>query len=246
MKSTLYKIFDIGDRDEQQDSADIFQKETATLLVLADGMGGHHGGKMASSCLVSMAKKAFIDMHGSGTEEFFNTIVSTTSTEIRYYKKNHSESDPHTTCVMALVQDGVLYHGHIGDSRLYLFSDKTLYKRTKDHSYVQVLVEMGELEEEEMGTHPDQNKLLKSISEEEGVTVAYAEEKLPEKPALLLCSDGFWEYVSEEEMANALYSKDTTKELEILVLKAKERAGEGGDNISLVAWKEKKKLFGLF
>jgi serine/threonine protein phosphatase PrpC len=233
----ILKIQNIGNREEQQDCVDIFQDHDTVFLVLADGMGGHSGGVMASNALVESAKEKFEYIPQNITSQFFDEVVKSSSLKISEYKNDHPNSDPHTTCVMALIKNGMVHHAHIGDSRLYVFSDGKLYKRTKDHSYVQMLLEMEEIEESEINSHPDRNRVLKSVSSTPQ-KCAYSKLELPKDPAVLVCSDGFWEQVSVEEMEQALYSNDIENKIENLVALAKQRADGNSDNISVAVWKE--------
>lgn len=230
------KKLDIGDREEQQDNCDVFVKDHQVLMVLGDGMGGHKGGAIASELLVREAGMAFLSK--LKPKLLMETIVQNTIEQMKLKKENDPNINPHTTCVMALINGKKLYFGHIGDSRLYYFKDSKFVKRTKDHSVVQMLVNMGEIEEHEMATHPDQNKLLKSLGTEKDVEITYAEESLDlsKNFAVLICSDGFWEYVSPKEMQEYLFTMDLDKALKVMVGIAKKRGGEGGDNISVAAY----------
>lgn len=227
---------DIGGRDEQQDSCTALQNTHSTFLVLADGMGGHHGGATASQTLVEEATKA----HANHAERiadpamFFQSIVTAAVEALQRYRAAHPRSDPHTTCVFALIQESTLCGAHIGDSRLYLFDEKRMIHRTKDHSVVQMLVNLGEIEAHEMATHPDQNRLLRSIGSDKDVKITVFETPLPPSYAVLLCSDGLWEYVSDDEMRRSLFSDDAQTAVQRLVALAKERGGSEGDNISVV------------
>jgi len=236
---TYYQL-NIGARKEQQDSCDIFKNQYSTLIALGDGMGGHKGGAVASQTLVAEAKKAFISQKTKilNPKEFFQTIINATSDSLQEYKNSHHDSDPRTTAVLVLIEDDKLYVAHIGDSRLYLYDENGLLFRTKDHSVVQMLFNMGEITEDEMATHPEQNKLLKSVSASKNVEVSYKEIDIDKNCLffVLACSDGFWEYVKDNEMQALLSCKNLEKELEHLVSLAKTRGGSGGDNISVAVY----------
>lgn len=237
-------VLNIGGRDEQQDSCEYFNNRYSTLLVLGDGMGGHRGGQTASETLITEAEYAYTQHKGiiRNPKDFFQSIIDGTIKGLKQYIDDNPDSDPHTTCVLALIQNNKLYVGHIGDSRMYLFVDKKFQIRSRDHSVVQMLLNEGEITEDEMATHPDQNKLLKSISARKDVKITFKEYDLPadKTNAVLLCSDGFWEQISTDEMKDQLFKKkDITQALEIMVEGAKRRGGEDGDNISVVAYVKK-------
>jgi len=230
-------LLNIGGRKEQQDSCQIFENEYSTFLVLGDGMGGHKGGSVASQTLINEAKQAYQSQKKKieNPKVFFQKIVDNTMETLKDYVLKNSDTDPQTTVVLALIQDDVVYSGHIGDSRLYVFEDKEFTFRTKDHSVVQMLLNLGEITEDEMGTHPDQNKLLKSLSSKKRVEISYKEIRLKKETnnAVLACSDGFWEYLSTDEMKKYLFEENLDSALLKMVSLSKERAGENGDNISV-------------
>jgi len=228
-------LLNIGAREEQQDSCTILESKTSVFLILADGMGGHDGGAIASQTLVDEASKLYKKNNPKveKVDDFFQQIVDNTIEVLKQKVKQNPKIDPHTTCVFALIQDGILYHGHIGDSRLYLFEDKKFIKRTKDHSVPQMLLNMGEITEDEMATHPDQNKLLKSIGTKKDVKITFGENRLKDDFIVLVCSDGFWEYISNDEMIKYLYEQKLDKALDTMVNLALKRGGDAGDNISV-------------
>lgn len=240
----------IGGRDEQQDACKNLENKSSKFLILGDGMGGHSGGQVASETLIAEAEYAYKKYKDTipNPEEFFQSIIDGTISALVEYQKENPESDPHTTCVLALIQNNKLYVGHIGDSRMYLFTNKKFEKRSRDHSVVQMLFNEGEITEEEMATHPDQNKLLKSISTRKKVKVTFKEYELPAEKsnAVLICSDGFWEQVSTDEMQNQLFKRPLEKALKTMVNEAKVRGGEEGDNISVVAYVQKGSVLSLF
>ena len=231
----IYKI-DIGGRDEQQDSCEVFYKSYSTFLVLGDGMGGHKGGAKASKTLVEYAKLAYDSevRNIAHPKAFFQSIVNHTMEALKSYREDHTDTDPQTTCVLVLIQDNMVYSMHIGDSRVYILDDGKYQWRTKDHSVVQMLLNLGEITEDEMATHPDQNRLLKSLNSKKEVDGTFKVTPLPNgKSIVLVCSDGFWEYISVKEMRKYSFKMDIDKALSQMVSLAKQRGGVDGDNISV-------------
>ena len=229
----LYKK-DIGGREEQQDSVNIVQNKKETLIALADGMGGHSGGRRASEIFIATAEEHFKNKKYSDVKKFFNDIISDSVTHIEAYAKE-SEQDPHTTATLALVKGKHLYFANVGDSRVYLFDNKTLVTRSRDHSVPEMLFQMGEIEEHEMATHPDQNKLTKSLGSNTQCKPTHYQHELKKNSdyMILVCSDGFWEYVKEEEMRYFLLHFELNKAVNSMIDLAKQRGGERGDNISV-------------
>lgn len=232
---TAYDL-DIGGRGEQQDSCGVFSTHHSTLLVLGDGMGGHKGGAVASKTLLDHAKRAYDIEVGyiDNPKDFLQSIIDDTSEALRLYREDYSDTDPQTTCVLVLIQDSIVHSMHIGDSRVYIFDNSEYQWRTKDHSVVQMLLNLGEITEEEMATHPDQNKLLKSLNAKKSVEGTYKSNSLPSEHCMILaCSDGFWEYISVEEMRKYGFGMELKSSLSKMILLAKDRGGVEGDNISV-------------
>lgn len=237
----IEKSINIGKRNEQQDSLDFFQDSVKSLLVVADGMGGHKGGEMASSTIIEESKKhfeTFKDIKIEDVEEFFQTIVENTTQSLKQKVEAHEGYiDPHTTVAFALIQEHSVFVGNIGDSRVYIFEDGEFKQRSKDHSVVEYLFDIGRIREKDMATHPDQNKLLRSINAKESSEISFFKRELKDENfAVLVCSDGFWEGVSKEEMIKNLFSKKELKiSLDEMVSIALKNGGERCDNISVVA-----------
>ena len=228
-------LLNIGAREEQQDSCIILENNYSVFLVLADGMGGHHGGAMASQALIREASNIYNNKNEviQNIEEFFQDIVNNTIQKLNDKIKEDKNLDPHTTCVFALIQNDMLYYGYIGDSRLYFFENNKFVKRTKDHSVTQMLLNMGEISEDEIATHPDQNKLLKSIGVNKDIKITFDKISLKDNFTVLICSDGFWEYISTDEMEKYLFSMNINKAYKTMINLALQRGGKNGDNISI-------------
>ncbi len=229
---------DIGGRDEQQDKVVhlVSTDESRALLVLADGMGGHSGGKMASSCVYTTAK-----VEWQASEEalsFEPNIILSNIFKLSYNcmklmekKKNIS---PRSTCVALLLKEDIAYFAHVGDSRLFHFRNGRLFNKTKDHSVVQMLADMEQITEEEMGAHEDQGRLLKWIGGEKEPDPTFSTVEVLRGDQFMLCSDGLWEYVKVEQMEHILSTVDDLRNAtESLIKIAREVGGEKGDNISV-------------
>jgi len=242
---------DIGGRAEQQDAVGIFTLEKQTFMVVADGMGGHDGGALASSTLLKIAENQFLFHNNSATKspkEFFYLIIEKTQEELERLAHNRN-IDPNTTVIFALIIKNTLYYAYIGDSRLYLFEEKNkLLFRTRDHSLPEMLFQNNKISEKEISTHPQQNVLTKSIGIDSLDKAEYGELKLNrfKNYQILLASDGLWAMISEDELYNELFSTNlielTTKKL---LNVAKHRGGENGDNISIATLAITRKKFSL-
>ncbi len=194
-------------------------------FVLCDGLGGHDCGEVASSHVANVVTSMFAAT-GDYSTFIADAFIKAQESLLELQVERHMENAMKTTMVILVVTDEVIKWGHIGDSRLYhIFNDDTRYERTKDHSMVQILCDMGEITEKEMRHHEDRNKILRVMGAEWGTKsfeVSGVIERDYNTHSFALMTDGFWEYVEEEEML--LIKKETDscqewlKEMEKLVL----------------------------
>ena len=239
---------DIGGRTEQQDSLAIFSLENQVFMVVADGMGGHQGGALASSTLLNIAENHFL-LNNKETENpnaFFSVIVEETKDRLKVLSKDRS-LDPNTTVIFALLKDRTLYYGYIGDSRLYIFEKKDrLIFRTRDDSLPEMLFKNNQIREDEIATHPQQNVLTKSIGVDSTDTLTFGEHKLSrhKEYRIMLASDGLWAMIKDEELYQELFSEHSTElSSKKLLSMAKYRGGKSGDNISIATLDVDKKRY---
>jgi len=228
-----------GDREYQQDQVAVFTHPRAPgclLAVLADGMGGRSGGRKASDQVLMTARQLF--------ERFSPTTDDAPSMLRQIAQEAHivirltaisAEQEPHSTIALFLINPGADVNWlHAGDSRIYHFSSGRMAKRTLDHSYVQALVDRGEIAEEEAHTHPQSNILMGCLgTEDDPVFSLDYIPKLKSGDVIMSCSDGLWHYFTPEELAYVLESLSPREASEFLIEKARSRGKGGGDNISL-------------
>lgn len=148
--------------------------------------------------------------------------------------------DMMTTLVVLLVDDNQVSWGHVGDSRLYHFSDGKIVERTKDHSVCQVLAATGEIDESEIRHHQDRNRLLRAVGmhDQTGILNSVQTiEKNENRHQFLLCSDGFWEYIDEKHMEKTLKRAKTAEDWLGKMTKVVKKNGknENMDNYSAIA-----------
>lgn len=229
-----------GDRDYQQDRVNLFTHERVTgclLGIVADGMGGRSGGRKASDQVMMTAKQLF-DRYSPTTDDatsMLKQIVEEAHTVIKLTAIS-SEQEPHSTLAAFLINPGGDCHWvHTGDSRIYHYQGNKLVHRTTDHSYVQALVDKGEISEDEANIHPQSNVLTGCLGTDEQPPISqHFIPKLRPEDVLIACSDGVWHYFSNNEIGSALSMLSPREATEFLIQKARSRARGGGDNLSLV------------
>ena len=229
-----------GDRDYQQDQVALLQHPRINgciLGVVADGMGGRSGGRKASDQVMLTAKQLFerYDPNTDDADAMLKQMVDEANLVIKLTAIS-AEEEPHSTLAAFIINaGGDCYWAHTGDSRIYHFHGTELVKRTLDHSYVQGLVNKGELTEEQAAVHPKSNILMGCLgTESEPPVDRHFIPKLRAGDTLMACSDGVWHYFSNKELGTVLGTLSAREASQFLIEKARNRARGGGDNLSMV------------
>ncbi len=236
-----YGMFtDCGEREVNEDRIGFTEKNNSYCFVLCDGLGGHGKGDLASSFVTEFVLEYF--NYSESVDAFFEDVLDKAQSGLLIeQKKLAADYAMKTTAVILVIYDGQFRYAHIGDSRLYVFRKGKVSERTIDHSVPQMLVMAGDIKEKNIRSHPDRNKLLRVMGDTWGSNKYEVSEpaKLKEKDAFLLCSDGFWEPVTEKEMLKALKKSDTADTwLNSMVRVAKDNGmGKNMDNFSAIAVK---------
>lgn len=216
---------------EPDDDLD-FQRK-GRLAVVADGMGGHEGGKVASTIAVEAVRDGYLNHPGGDPRQALRSAFQDAHAAIQQYSRQHPKlTGMGTTCTAVSILDNQLHYGHVGDSRLYLIRGANISRITQDHSQVARLVQDGLITPEEASVHPQRNVLTAAMGVEPAAA-DFSETPLPLEPGdiLLLCTDGLHGLVSDPELmgnASTLVAAEACKEL---VRLANERGGF--DNITL-------------
>ncbi len=225
-------------RSHNEDSVTILKNQNDEyLLIVCDGMGGHRAGEVASSMVVTHMGKRFNDLASVGTEadavNWMNDNINEVNKNIKEYADNNPESKGMgTTVVMALLTKDFLIFGNIGDSSGFAIKDGKLHKVTHDHTLVNLLVEAGDLTEEEAKYHPKKNVLMKALGSGEVAELDIFDVDIRAE-GILLCSDGLTNMLTNEQIEKVL--NDDTLEIDEKVTKLirKCNARGGTDNISI-------------
>ncbi len=228
-----------GDRAYQQDQVQIFPHHRVpgcALAVLADGMGGKSGGRKAADQVILTAQQLFeryAPAHDDARESL-KQLVLEAHLMIKLTAIT-SEEEPHSTVAAFIISPSrecdVI---HAGDSRVYHFRGPDMVSRTIDHSFVQRLVDEGQITEDEANVHPQSNLLTGCLgtTNEPPLTVGHVD-RLEIGDSVLACSDGLWHYFTPRELGAIVNALPVREASEMLVGKARQRAKGGGDNLSL-------------
>lgn len=236
---SYHMLSKVGERENNEDNIGMFQAGEEYCFALADGLGGHGKGEVASGIAVEQAVAAFAQAQTVSEEVIHTAFQNGQKAILEAQRADRSASDMKTTFVYLLVGKEEIRWAHIGDSRLYRFERGRLAERTLDHSVPQMLVAAGQLKEKQIRHHPDRNRLLRVM----GVDWEEPRYQLggPAAPAagqaFLLCSDGFWEWIDEKKMTSALKKSGSPQEwlqrMEEIILK--QGRGKNMDNYSAIA-----------
>ncbi|MCI9247368.1 MAG: Stp1/IreP family PP2C-type Ser/Thr phosphatase [Clostridia bacterium] len=231
---------DIGKaREINQDYYSIPKPEdNLQLFILADGMGGYNGGEIASS-LATTSAKSYIENNFDKIEHSKEAILELIKNAIEYanmvvFEKSKQEPNLEgmgTTLDICFIYNNKVYVGHVGDSRIYRIRGEIIRKLTKDHSYVQQLVEDGKITREEAEHHPKKNMLLKALGCTAMVEPDLRARNIETGDILLMCSDGLTNMVEEKEIYRVVRENPETA-AQVLVDLANEAGGY--DNITVV------------
>lgn len=204
-----------GGRDNNEDYILKAVYENQECFVLCDGLGGHEKGEIASKLVANIIGEMF-EKAGDYPSFLTDSICYAQKKMLELQNVDETKCQMKTTLVVLVVTDEIVKWAHIGDSRLYHFYDNaTKYQRTKDHSMAQILCSGGEIKEQEIRHHSDRNKLTKvmgAVWEKNLFELSPMIELDGSKKAFALMSDGFWEYLDEEEMMECLRETKKSKE----------------------------------
>jgi PPM family protein phosphatase len=242
MKYQLSQTTRLGNRVVNEDRMGVAEHDDAVLLVLADGMGGYRGGQIASKALVNRMLRQFkrSKLPTDDPVALLKELIADAHLAVlRAGGEQYPPIEPRTTCVLCLIQDGTAWWAHVGDSRLYLFRGGKHLVHTVDHSKVEELRRKGKLSEEEMENHPQRHLVTRCVGYQKHPPIPTVNDGMPlEKyDMLMLCSDGLWGPLGEENMSDTLTRNALAKAVEGMAYQAEFRSYPEADNISLIAFR---------
>ena len=224
-------------RSHNEDSVIITKNQSGDyLMAVADGMGGHSAGEIASSIVVSHISKCFnetfCNMEKSKAVNWIREMATEVNDLIFSYAKEHPESKGMgTTLVMAVITKDYVLIGNIGDSSGFVMKDSKLHKVTYDHTLVNLLIKAGELSEEEAKDHPKKNVLMKALGANNPIDIDIFDCDM-DITSVLLCSDGLTSMLDEEQIEKVLLSELEIEDKVIKLIRKSNNRG-GTDNISI-------------
>lgn len=226
---------DIGRvRDLNEDYVLSLKGSKYWLLLVADGMGGHNAGEIASKIAATTVRNFVYENFNlyEDKEELIRDAIVLSNSEVYNESVKLSEfKGMGTTVTCCLISEQKLFIGHVGDSRAYIVDRDNINKVTQDHSYVQELINNGSITENEAFNHPRRNLITRAIGTEKHVVVDTLTLDFNKNDIILLCTDGLTTYVNNNELYEMLVSYDENTIDELIDL-AKERGGR--DNISVI------------
>ena len=240
MRFSIFQDTALGARAVNQDRMGYCFTRDSLLMLVADGMGGHLRGEVAAQIAMQAAGAAFQQLARPALADpigFLDHALRAAHREIIRYQALHAMPEaPRTTVVACVVQQGRAWWAHAGDSRLYWIRNGHLKSRTRDHSKVESLVALGLLEPHEQERHPERNKVLNCLGSpfEPTIEISPGAELQP-GDTLLLCSDGLWSAVPEEDLCRRFGAGPVATVVPELVRRAVAAAGRLADNTTALA-----------
>ncbi len=229
-------------RSHNEDSITIVNKNNKEfILAIADGMGGHKAGEIASSIAIDYIEDSIANKETIGTKdeaiEWLREIVKEINKQIFSYAKENPESKGlGTTLVIAVKTDDYILYGNIGDSSGYVIKNEKLTKVTKNHTYVEMLLNTGKITEEDAKNHPAKNLLTRALGANDPVDIDIFDVDTS-IDGILLCSDGLTNMITDEQIEKVLNSKLPIEETVLKLIKKANSRG-GTDNISIAYLKK--------
>ena len=206
MQIEYAKVSALGDREDNQDRAAVVVSEDSALMLVFDGMGGHSDGARAAETGLKVVQDMFTSLGQPifDPQGFLYMALSKAHDEVVAMGADIGvDFRPRATCAVCLVQEGQAFWAHIGDSRIYQVRNETVVTRSRDHSHVEVLIQEGAISEEEAQDHPMRNFVECCIGGDAPVpdmSIAGGK-KLEPGDVLLVCSDGLWSGMSDDDIA---------------------------------------------
>jgi protein phosphatase len=220
----------------QPDDPDLRARK-GSLILVADGMGGHSAGEVASRLAVDTITRVYFEDAGDPQSALTRAFLQANREINKAAKEDESKAGMGTTCTALVLQNGTAISAHVGDSRLYLVRDQTIYLMTEDHSAVMEMVKAGLITIEQARHHPDKNVILRAMGSQPDVEVACWNAPFPvrDRDKFILCSDGLYDLVNDDEIKEGVAARDPHTACETLIGMARERGGYDNITVGVIA-----------
>lgn len=230
MDIQAYQFTNQGGRAVNEDSSVYVINDDRGIFIVADGLGGHSGGNMASSLVVNTMRSLLCDQNELSLED---CLISTNQTLLDAQKDNHNNMK--STVVALTIEGDHADWIHVGDSRLYYLTNGQISHATKDHSVTYKKFLSGEISREEINFDEDRSSLLRVVGDPTRCIPEMGGRKIVSGDAFLLCSDGLWEYLQDEEiLIDRLKSETAAQWAENMLVRIQPRLSPGTDNMTLI------------
>jgi serine/threonine protein phosphatase PrpC len=229
----------LGNRSNNQDRCLVLQRPGQALLVVADGMGGHARGELAAQAAIDSLSRSFVSYPGQIADPpgFLEQAINHAHlTVVDTGRIQQPPVEPRTTVVACLVQGKQAWWAHLGDSRLYLVRQGAIATRTRDHTPVEELLQSGQIDEDDLRTHPMRNSVSRCLGGSPKLPkISFGEAELQPGDTLLLCSDGMWSALPEQRLCDLPEDSEALEQrLNQMTDEADVATYPHSDNISLV------------
>ncbi|WP_214888059.1 Stp1/IreP family PP2C-type Ser/Thr phosphatase [Exiguobacterium sp. s142] len=231
-------------RAQNEDAVLILGDAHAGIALVADGMGGHEAGEVASGLVIEQFRRAFPTLPATplAMETWFRDNVELANEQVLEFAKQSNLVMMGTTIAGVCWHDETIVIVHIGDSRVYALRGGTLQQLTEDHSYVNVLKQLGELTEEEMRIHPKRNIITRAIGSKEHVEPDLQVFADPEFDTILICTDGLTTHLTDEAIKHALTRPiSADAKADMLIDQANRLGGSDNITVALVQFTDRKR-----
>ena len=224
----------IGTRDNNEDAVAIQECQNGLLALVADGLGGHARGEVASGIATSVISQQLLNQ--SPNESDLIDAIQLSSNKI--FEAQDGKGSMRTTIAAVWIGDYIGLAANVGDSRIYQFRDGEIVYQSVDHSVAQMAVLVGEITQEDIRNNPDRNKLIRTLGNATAPKVDCECISVQKGDRLLICSDGFWEPVNERAMKNTIVrtksAKDWLEEMKQIIMNEQNSDQDNNSAIAIV------------
>jgi PPM family protein phosphatase len=220
-------------RQVNEDRGCLQQNGQSALMIVADGMGGHAAGEVASSLAIEVIHRAYVEEPKPSEGTLENAFHAANRAIYQAARDDLTQQGMGTTCTALMLRDGLAYSAHVGDSRLYLVRAGQIYLMSEDHSAVMEMVRQGALTLRDARHHEDKNVILRALGTQPNVAVSVWDKPFPVQAgdAFVICSDGLYDLVEDDDIKQAVLNLEPPQACEHLIALALQHGGH--DNVTV-------------